>query len=755
MKKKSMVIGKAVLAASVATSVIAVANPAEAASVSTAEKAVKNAEKYASSLKKEINYDYRKVKYKKNVFGYPNSKVVSNTKKALASAKKSVATLKKGKTRTILEKRIQAVEKTVTYSNNYTAAVKEGLKIQSKYKVLKAKYLKGTIDSTTISSYNYLTNEVKKNGKLFDKVYGEKTRILMKRAYLNPTKTLLPKLTSPIAIKTEIDKAKTALKASNTDAAAINLANVDYYITQAAKKGQTKGWIIMKGALKELNSTKATFNKTAVLYVAKSTKADAPSTFGPATGTDKVAKTVYLFAGKNEYIKLRNMEIEGNLVIKGTKTGSGSVSLDGVKVKKTTENTGQIIVDDVADHSLHMNNTEADRLQVNDPNGANFVAEKGVYVKTFVVTNKAGEQGTITIEAQSPDAFENIDVQADGNSESGGIVLKGDLSSATVTISGNNANVSVAKDTQIKELVIDAPAKVSLAEGSKVEEVKKGANLPSDAKVEVDNKGTVVKAPEDVPVTGNKPVEVTPATPTTPGGGTVPQTFNYTISADFKTANDKPYENGELDLTSIDNTDMFLGVKISTNSSTAVSLKLTSLKMGESTIPLDKDYPISGGTLTTKELFPFDSGEPGITMSNLREAFSSIELKGSFYSNGTQISDEITITIKLRSTPAPSTYSNKYVSINKDLENNKITVSILDGSKKVTEVLSEGGMSFVELLTFAAAGSSVELTNLENAIKTHLNGKGITDFTTATINDLKGFGAGGSISIAGYSIVVN
>lgn len=137
-EKKKYIVGKTVLAATVATSAFAVANTADAASVSEAEKAVAKAEKLAGALKWEVSIEYRKTKYPNNLVGYPNMKLFNDTKKALAEAKKSVSALK-GKEKEVLQARLDA--NVATYVNRaaaYIDAVSSGLKIQKKYSELKA-----------------------------------------------------------------------------------------------------------------------------------------------------------------------------------------------------------------------------------------------------------------------------------------------------------------------------------------------------------------------------------------------------------------------------------------------------------------------------------------------------------------------------------------------------------------------------------------------------------------------------------------
>ena len=153
---------------------------------------------------------------------------------------------------------------------------------------------------------------------------------------------------------------------------------------------------------------------------------------------------VVIVAGEGKYMKLQNVVVNGNVIIKGDITGAGTVTLDNVKVNETNSKGGQIIVDDVAEHSLYLNKVQADDVVVNDANGSNIVAQSGTQVGNLIVSKKAGATGTVTLESVATNAFGTVTVSSNGNSASNGIVIKGDYSNAKLIVNGEGQKVTVA-----------------------------------------------------------------------------------------------------------------------------------------------------------------------------------------------------------------------------------------------------------------------------------------------------------------------
>lgn len=124
---KGMKVANLVLATTVATSVIAVTNPVNAASEKKAEGLVKEAEQLAAKLQKEVSRVSSD-----NKLELPDMELYEATKEALEKAKKEVSKLK-GKTKKELEARLaEKVEKHYEAATKYIKAVKDAKKQDKK-----------------------------------------------------------------------------------------------------------------------------------------------------------------------------------------------------------------------------------------------------------------------------------------------------------------------------------------------------------------------------------------------------------------------------------------------------------------------------------------------------------------------------------------------------------------------------------------------------------------------------------------------
>lgn len=125
--KKGMKVANLVLATTVATSVIAVTNPVNAASEKKAEGLVKEAEQLAAKLQKEVSRVSND-----NKLELPDMELYEETKEALEKAKKEVKKLK-GETKKQLEARLsEKVEKHYEAATKYIKAVKDAKKQDKK-----------------------------------------------------------------------------------------------------------------------------------------------------------------------------------------------------------------------------------------------------------------------------------------------------------------------------------------------------------------------------------------------------------------------------------------------------------------------------------------------------------------------------------------------------------------------------------------------------------------------------------------------
>lgn len=461
------------VAAAMSTSVVAVAAPVavDAAAVSSAKAAVEKAEKLAKSLNQQINYDVRKKLFPKDPVGLPNTKLYNDTQ---AAYKKAVAAVQKAKAKekTVLQTRLSSnVKPVLDRTAHYIAGVKFGKNLVAESQKLEANVRAYKLDSKTYAQYTKLVADSKKLQAYISKVYGTSTKKALTSAYLNPVNARAYLSKFAYEFQGYTTGMSAALKQEDYVKANAYKFSLDKLIAaNNQKKLIAINSVLYKGLMSKYTPLAAEMSKFGKIYIASSSSASKPTIYGGTASKPLVLNgEVTIFAGKNKYINLVNVQVNGNITIKGDKTGAGTVTLLGVKVNKTGTAKGQIIVDDVADHSLHMQDVSAAEVVVNDANGSNIVAQKGVKVASLVVSEKAGVKGKVTLESKELGAIEKITVAAKGSQASEGVELKGDLSNTVVTVTGENAVIDIAKGAKVKELDIKAPATVHVEKGAVVD----------------------------------------------------------------------------------------------------------------------------------------------------------------------------------------------------------------------------------------------------------------------------------------------
>jgi hypothetical protein len=466
-----------VTTAAVAVSAVVISNPAQAATTANAEKLVVKAEKLAGKLKWQVSYDYRKKAYPKKVLDYPDMKLFNETKSALKAAREEVKKLK-GKEKEILEARLtKNVQVYVDRAIRYIDAVSAGKKIEAKANILKKLISNNIVNDTTETAYHDLSKEIRTKNHVFYKVYGASARKAFVETYVKPAQKVRETALYPISIKIEADRLNAKLKENKIDQVIYHKNRIEKFVSDGLRLGLLKeNSNLFKSVMAYVNPFKTEFEKRFTVYNANSTSADKPTTFGGTQAqVKKYSQTVILIAGKNQYIKLANAEVNGNIIIKGNETGAGTVYLENVKVNKVNNQGGVIIVDDVADHSLHQKNVIAEELKINDANGANIVAEEGTKIKTLSLSETAGSTGAVILESKEKGAYEVVSVGTKGSESSKGVELKGDFSNTKVEVTGEGSQVKAAKNAVVKEIEVKTEAKLEAEQGAKVQAVNLAA----------------------------------------------------------------------------------------------------------------------------------------------------------------------------------------------------------------------------------------------------------------------------------------
>lgn len=128
--------------------------------------------------------------------------------------------------------------------------------------------------------------------------------------------------------------------------------------------------------LEEYNKPNGIYTGHAINFNVTSTDSTSPSLLGPESGIATVNSDIIITAGEENFAKLKNLVVKGNIIIDGNGEVGGSITLDNVKVEKSDSDiygfsSGRIIVKEVATNSLHLENgVEAGQLVIEDKNGS-------------------------------------------------------------------------------------------------------------------------------------------------------------------------------------------------------------------------------------------------------------------------------------------------------------------------------------------------------------------------------------------------
>ncbi|MEH7344002.1 hypothetical protein V7122_09015, partial [Bacillus sp. JJ1532] len=492
--KKSKTSKLLVVSGAMFASSIVAANPQQTEASSNVETLVKNAENLANALKWEVSFEHRKIAYPKNVLDYPNMKLFNDTKAAMFQAEKALSSAK-GNQKEVLKARLdQNVKTHYDRAVRFIDAVTAGKRILAKSDALQEKLSKNIIDDSTEKAYHALTREIKDRSPVMYKAYGKSTRDAFINKFQVPAYKTKDLALYPVSIKIELDRLNKALADKDTDKTIYHADRLEMLFADGLNgKHLVEGSKIHKKLSEYYKVSYNDYTKLVHVLKAESSNINFPTVIGGTVqAVQKFDNTVVITAGKGQFIKLANAEVNGNIVVKGDQTGAGTVYLENVKVNYVNNYGGSIIVDDVAEHSLYMTKVSASHLRVNDSNGANIVVASGT-IHSATVSESAGKSGGITLEAQQKGALGSLEIASIGSDESKGLTLKGDFSDSRVSVTGEGSQVNVATGAIIGEMDIRTQATIEAAKGALI----KALNLAAQEKgqeiiLKGDMSGTVV-----------------------------------------------------------------------------------------------------------------------------------------------------------------------------------------------------------------------------------------------------------------------
>ncbi|KQL21446.1 Ig-like domain-containing protein [Cytobacillus solani] len=206
-KKRTL---KILSASAIAASAFVTAPSIEAASVSEAEKLVKTAKDAGTVLKWAISIE-----------GTADGKTrpwaaYNAAKSAYDKALKAVNTLPAAQKNRYLADLDQNVKLHITRTMYYIDAITAGEKIKEKQQTLAYQQDLDIINDQTEKAYHELSNEIRKQAILLDRVYGQTTRDLIRSHYKQSAEKVRDASKYPVTVKMELDFAQKALADKNS-----------------------------------------------------------------------------------------------------------------------------------------------------------------------------------------------------------------------------------------------------------------------------------------------------------------------------------------------------------------------------------------------------------------------------------------------------------------------------------------------------------------------------------------------------------
>lgn len=206
-KKRTL---KVLSASAITASAFVTAPSIEAASVSEAEKLVKTAKDAGTVLKWAISIE-----------GTADGKTrpwaaYNAAKSAYDKALIAVNTLPTAQKNRYLAELDQEVKLHITRTMYYIDAITAGEKIKEKQQTLAYQQDLDIINDQTEKAYHELSNEIRKQAILLDRVYGQTTRDLIRSHYKQSAEKVRDASKYPVTVKMELDLAQKALAEKNS-----------------------------------------------------------------------------------------------------------------------------------------------------------------------------------------------------------------------------------------------------------------------------------------------------------------------------------------------------------------------------------------------------------------------------------------------------------------------------------------------------------------------------------------------------------
>ncbi|AZB44576.1 hypothetical protein CEF21_21075 [Bacillus sp. FJAT-42376] len=496
----------------VASAAVVSPAPASASSV-TVNELVKNAQLTVSQLKPFYGSGNTQL-----VLSVEVSKLYSKASSQIDLAKKALYGYK-GKDKSRLQQQLENAVNEHVKAARLIDAINAGVKLEKQTNALMQYINADEMNMEMVKVYDQLSEQMKKTEKASSKIYGENKRLLAEKKYVLPAKIAKESVKYEVSKFNLLEKAKLWIskgKVKEAEELTQMLSRLEeraVEIKQTGNKIHPGKYPALTGMNTALKNTKDTVLSQFVLKISAASKDPLKPTVYGNEIKKVINRNVILIAGESSFIKLKNLEINGDLIIQGANDIGGNVELSNIKVN------GTIKIHDAEKAAL--NKVDAAQLTVLDQR-----IMKRAMLQTLQSVSAIKDEGPqLSIDSES--SLTNVEIAKKAElfaapgahvdsvlvkpaKEGERISFKGDFSNSKVTLEGENPEVSLSSSAKIREFQVKTQATITAETGAVLEKVEVNSTKAGDvltlagdlskSKITVSGSGNGLKIEENAKV---------------------------------------------------------------------------------------------------------------------------------------------------------------------------------------------------------------------------------------------------------------
>lgn len=436
MKKKLMQATTTTLLASAA---LVVTSPAQTSAASNATDLVAKAKSSASLLKQYYNAEETKLtKEFLNAYDHAKANI----------AKAENARIKDNK----LNAQLESAKNELLKAARLIDAIKVGEQLADDTETLKQYINVEELNDKMVEAYHQLSEQIRKSERVFSKVYGEKNREAIRAEFLLGAKIAKESVIYEVSRYILQDQISKQIEKDKIAEAKENYAKLNR-LERRAEEIKADGNKLYPGKYPQLskmadslNSKKGKLRSNLTISIeAESTKQGEPTVYGTEE-QQKVEKDLVVTAAEGTFLELKNLEVNGDIVIKGVNGSAGKVTLTNVNV------TGTVKVDGEEDKKTLAAEGKETLKQLQ------LLVDKQTQIKRLSLVSRT----ELTAETGAKISSVNITPAIPSHL----FTLNGDLSSTNVTVKGKESEVKLGATAKILELLVNSKATINAENGA-------------------------------------------------------------------------------------------------------------------------------------------------------------------------------------------------------------------------------------------------------------------------------------------------